>query len=296
MKNESVMDRLARLLVAVALFLTAYFWVGGALSIVLYVFGSILLFTAATGFCLLYKPFGFSTLKWDKGLKKWPKVIMAVLIVVLLAGGTYGSLFFTRKFFLEDYNRMNNFYKQTLFLTGQNQREEALSNYSKLVSELAIFQDKYANYKPYVIKSDKAFNADLTKVSQLVLSLGNDVKSGDLSSVHKRFEEVRPIFQIILKRNGFSMLAVALVDFHDAMEEVLTPANAKDASGVIAAYANADAKLKDVEVAANDEEIQAIRKNLEELKSLAEQGKLDELPAKGGILKSSFVKVYLKRG
>lgn len=296
MKNESVLDRLARVLVATLLLLVAYFWVGGILSIVLYVFGTILLLTAATGFCLLYKPFSFSTLKSGGGSKKWFTFTMVIIIVFLLVGGTYGSLFFTRKFFLEDYNRMNNFYKQTLFLTGQNQRDEALINYSQLVSELAAFQNKYSKYKPYVIKFDKSFDADMAKVSQLVISLGNDVKTGDLVATHKRFEEVRPIFQSILKRNGFSMLAVALVDFHDAMEEVLTPANIKDTAKVIAAYANADTKLKEVEAVANDEEIQTIRKNLEIIKTLAEQGMADELPAQSDILKSSFVKVYLKRG
>jgi hypothetical protein len=34
---------------------------GGVLSIVLYVLGAVMLFTAATGFCLLYKLFGLST-------------------------------------------------------------------------------------------------------------------------------------------------------------------------------------------------------------------------------------------
>jgi hypothetical protein len=296
MKNESILDRLARLLMATLLWIVAFFWVGGTLSIVLMIFSAILFFTAATGFCLLYKPFGFSTLKWDAVSKKWPKVVMTALIVVVLAGGTYGSLFFTRKFFLEDFNRMNNFYKQTLFLTGQNQREGALTNYDLLVSELAIFSSKYSSYKPYVIKSDKAFDSDFAKVSQLVLSLGNEVKTGDLPAVHKRFEEVRPIFQTMLKRNGFTMLAVALTDFHDAMEEVLTPADEKNPAGVLSAYPNADTKLKEVEAAANDEEIQTIRKNLELIKTMAEQGKTDELPAQSGILKSSFVKVYLKRG
>jgi len=296
MRNESALDRLARLLVASLLWLVAYFWVGGTLSIILLIVSAILFFTAATGFCLLYRPFGFNTLKWDKGSKKWPKITFAVLIIALLTGGTYGSAFFTRKFFLEDYNRMNNFYKQTLFLTGQNQRSEAISNYNQLAIEFASFQDKYSKYKPFAIKSDRQFESDLAKVGSIIIGLKDGVYSGDLPTTHKGFEAVRPLFQDILKRNGFSMLAVALVDFHDAMEEVLTPANAKDAAKVIAAYANADTKLKDVEAAANDEEIKAIRKNLDDIKVLAEQGKIDELPTKSAALKSSFVKVYLKRG
>lgn len=294
MKNENALDRLTRLLIAELLWLAAFFWVGGTLSIILYVAGAIMTFTALTGFCLLYKPFGFNTLKWKS--KGWTKATLAILIVIVLAGGTYGSHFFTRKFFLEDFNRMNNFYKQTLFLTGQGQRDEAISNYGKLVAELAVFKEKFAAYKPFVIKSDKAFDADMVMASIIVLEQEGEIKLGDLAGAHKQLEGVRPIFQGMLKRNGFSMLAVALVDFHDAMEGVLEPATAKDAAKALAAYPNADQKLKEVEASANDDEIKSIRKNLDELKGLAEQGKLDELPAKAAALKSSFVKVYLKRG
>lgn len=295
-KNEGTLDRMLRAFAAILLWIVAYFWIGGVFSIILYVFGGILLFTSISGFCLLYKPFSFNTLKWRMGSKKWPQITLAVLMIALFAGGTYGSLFFTRKFFLEDYNRMNNYYKQTLFLTGQNQREEALLNYTKLVSEFALFEDKYTHYKPFVIKSDSSFDSDLSQVDRMIVTLENDIKTGDLSLVHKELEGVRPIFQSILKRNGFSMLAVSLVDFHDAMEEILTPANNKDAAGVLAVYPMVDAKLKEVEAIANDEEIRVIRGNLDELYALAQQGMSDELPAKGATLKSSFVKVYLKRG
>ena len=295
MKNEGTLDRLLRLFVSVILFLLAYFWLGGTLSIVFYILGIIVLFTAFTGFCLLYKFIGFNTLNLGTS-KKWPKITMIVLLVAVIIGGTYGSIFFTRKFFLEDYNKMNNYYKQTLFLTGQNQREEAVLNYNKFVSELPVFQEKYTKYKPFVIKSDKSFESDLINVGNIASGIADDITAGDLSAVHTTLESIRPIFQDMLKRNGFSMLAVALVDFHDAMEEALTPAENKDAEGVIAVYSAVDAKLKEVEALADDAEIQKIRKNLEDLNNLAKQGSADELPAKGALLKSSFVKVYLKRG
>jgi hypothetical protein len=99
-----------------------------------------------------------------------------------------------------------------------------------------------------------------------------------------------------LKRNNFSLLAVSLVDFHDVMEWVIDAADKKDVPWVLAAYAIADEKLKTVELEANDSEIQAIRKSLEEVKSLAESGNLDALSPKAAELKSNFVKVYLKRG
>lgn len=75
----------------------------------------------------------------------------------------------------------------------------------------------------------------------------------------------------IFKRNGSSLLAVPLVDFHDAMELVLDAANAKDA------------------------EIPEIRKNVDEGLALENGTAQDQLPSKAEALKSSFVKVYLKR-
>ena len=110
------------------------------------------------------------------------------------------------------------------------------------------------------------------------------------------FIKVRPVFQDVFKRNGFSMLAVALVDFHDAMELILTAATEKDAAKVAALYPEISDKLKIVEAEANDDEIKAIRTALEDVLSTAKAAQLDALPAKGDTLKTSFVKVYLKRG
>lgn len=122
------------------------------------------------------------------------------------------------------------------------------------------------------------------------------VYTGNLKESHLDLEKVRPIFQDILKRNNFSLLAITLVDFHDVMEKVIESADTKNSTGVINAYVEANDKLKAVEVEANDTEIQAIRKNLEDIKTLAEQGLSEKLPEKSAELKSSFVKVYLKRG
>jgi hypothetical protein len=58
------------------------------------------------------------------------------------------------------------------------------------------------------------------------------------------------MFQDIFKRNGFSMLAVALVDFHDAMELILDAANAKDAEKVKQLHPMLSDKFKPVELEA----------------------------------------------
>jgi type IV secretory pathway VirJ component len=85
------------------------------------------------------------------------------------------------------------------------------------------------------------------------------VRTGDLHAAHLDLEKVRPVFQEMFKRNGFSMLSIALVDFHDAMELAMDAANAKNASKVIELYTPISEKLKAVEAEANDAEIQTIR-------------------------------------
>ena len=92
------------------------------------------------------------------------------------------------------------------------------------------------------------------------------------------------------------MLSVALVDFHDDMESLLEAANEKNTVKLVKLYPQVSEKLKAVEAEANDGEIAAIRKNLDELLELANTGRADQLSAKGEVLKSSFIKVYLKRG
>ncbi len=295
-KNEGVIDRLIRVIFAEVFFLLAWFWFGGAVQIVFYILGFVMLVTAITGFCGLYKIFGINT---NKIIKKISKVVFAVFTIIFLiiaVAGSYYSNFFTRKLFLEDFNVMNNYYKQTLFNTGQEKRPESIANYDKLVSEYASFSKKYSNYHPRIIANDRNFNSDLTKVSVLILNLKDKVYTGDLKEAHTNFEDVRPIFQDMLKRNGFSMLAVYLVDFHDSMEEVIAEADKKNSAGVIETYVDANDKLVTVEEAANDDEIKAIRNNLETLLNLAKSGDAEILSAKAAELKSSFVKVYLKRG
>ena len=64
-QNEGKTDRIIRVVLGVIL-VAAGFFVTGWPAIVLWVLGGIALLTGATGFCLLYMPFGFSTNKEAK--------------------------------------------------------------------------------------------------------------------------------------------------------------------------------------------------------------------------------------
>ena len=296
-RNENTLDRIIRLMLGLVFFQLAFFWLGGIWQVSFYILGTVMVITAAVGFCPLYKILGLSTYREKAQPLGQVWIILSVLILaVILVAGSYASDFFSRKLFLDDYNRMNHYYKQTLFTTGQNNREQAIANYEQLATEYAAFQAKYSTYQPYAIKGDPQFKADLAQVATMITGVEDEVYSGDLSQAHLTLEQVRPVFQDIFKRNNFSLLAVALVDFHDAMERILEAANAKDAQQVVTLYPEVSAKLKMVEVEANDTEIQTIRRHLDNLLSLAESSAADELPARASELKSSFVKVYLTRG
>ncbi len=289
-------DRVLRLLFGVALLQLGYFWLAGPWSWLAYAAGLVLLVTAVFRFCPLYRLLGIAPAAAGKGMGGRGLAITAIVLAALVGGGSYASAFFTRKIFLEDFNAMNHFYKQTLFLTGKAQREEAVANLTQLKPALAAFTAKYTAYQPYDLKGDAQLVSDFAAVTKIITDVEPLVTTGDLHQAHLDLEKVRPIFQEVFKRNGFSMLAVALVDFHDAMELILDAANAKDAAKVAELYPAISDKLKVVEAEANDDEIKAIRAALDDVLATAQATQLDALPAKGETLKSNFVKVYLKRG
>lgn len=297
MRNTSMLDRIIRLLIGLGLFELAFFWLAGGWQLAGFIAGAIALATAALGICPLYRLFGVRADRpGARPIGRLGALASALLVVTLVVAGSYASDFFTRKRFVEDFNAMNTPYKQALFYTGQNDRAQAVANYDQLVAAYADFQAKYTSYHPYAIKGDAQFDSDLADVAQTIAGTAAEVHDGDLALAHKQLETVRPAFQAIFKRNGFSMLSISLVDFHDAMELILDPANANEAQQVIAIYPQVSEKLRVVETEANDAEIQAIRANLDELLRLAQSGAADALPAQAGKLKSSFVKVYLVRG
>ena len=298
MKNISAIERFFRAFVGVIFLELAFFWVSGAIQVAAYVVGGILVATAAFGFCPLYRILGIGRRASAAGQR--PRVFRIVLAWVLLiaevVGGSFASSFLTSKFFLKDFNAMNEEYKQTLYLTGKNEREKAVLHYENLLPAYTRFKEKYSTYRPYILRNDTQLPSDLARVAGMLSGVKELVHSGDLKAAHLGLEEVRPVFQEMFKRNGFSMLSVALVDFHDAMELMLNAAGAKDAEKLVALYPQVSEKLKAVEAESNDAEVAAIRNNLDELYELARNSQVEPLAKKSDELKASFIKVYLKWG
>ncbi len=293
--NEWSLDRLLRFLIAVLAVVVWYFWLTWTVQIIVYVVAIAALFTSVVWFCSLYPLLKIQTCE-TKPMNKKIMVLWIVGIVLLGAILSFASAFFSRKFFLEDFAHMNDSYKQLLFNSGKEKRSESISYYEKLIPAYALFQKKYTDYKPYALKWDDTLDADLEKIARLLNDIKDGVYTGDLSITHKRLEEIRTIEQEMFKRNGFSMLAVALVDFHDIMELVIAWADSRDTQKIIDTYPLADEKLRAIELELNDERIQAIRKNLDAILDMAKANKLDLLEQQWADLKASFVKVYLIKG
>ncbi|MDP1620649.1 MAG: DUF2892 domain-containing protein [Candidatus Moranbacteria bacterium] len=60
-KNESGVDRIIRAVAGIALVAAAFLLEANGFTVALYVVGIVLIVTAMTGFCLLYKIFGIDT-------------------------------------------------------------------------------------------------------------------------------------------------------------------------------------------------------------------------------------------
>jgi len=298
MKNILPIDRFLRFILAIGLFEAGYFWLSGTPQILAYGLGVVMLVTGASSICPIYKVLGVGASQATCSLQPslWIRVLAVLALLGAIVGGSYGSDFLTRKMFLEDFNAMNHFYKQTLFFTGKAEREKAIANYDLWVPAFEKFQGKYSVYRPYALRSDAQFAADLVQVNGMMYAVKDPVKSGDLHQAHLDLEKVRPVFQTLFKRNGFSMLSVALVDFHDTMELMLDAAHAKNTAQTWVLYEKVNTKLQAVEAEANDPEIQTIRMELDTLNALAKENKADAMPEQSEKLKTSFVKVYLKRG
>ncbi len=296
--NVGTIDRFIRIFIGATLLNAGFFWLTGAAQISSYIIGVAALLTGLIAYCGLYT-FCKSTTCTIDSVKK-PSRMMTTFLIIFFIGllliEAYASMFITRKKFLENFNAMNGYYKQTLFLTGQLKREEARVQYDLWAVAYEKFAAQYSTYRPYALRSDAQFSADLMKVQELLRASKDGVYSGDLAETHKKLESVRPIFQELFKRNGFSMEAMALVDFHDLMETLISASDANNAQGVLTAYTPASDALKRVEAEDSTEDIRAIRTALEVLKTHATEGTTDQLSNDAAMLKKAFIKVYLLKG
>lgn len=61
LQNESMSDRIIRIIVGIVLAVVSYFYLGGLTQALGYLVAAILLATGISGICLIYKALGFRT-------------------------------------------------------------------------------------------------------------------------------------------------------------------------------------------------------------------------------------------
>lgn len=214
----------------------------------------------------------------------------AVVVMALVGAGRFVWRDRAARAFGARYAAMNEHYKQALYLTGQGQREAALAEHAALVAALADLRRQGS------VPGDEQAAADLSRAAAIADRTRPLVEGGTLRDAHQQLEELRPILNELLRRNGLSSLKVALVDFHDRMERVIEAGDARDPVAVLGEIPAADARLRAVEQELNDGRVRAIRAALERVQALAQHGDREALPAAAGALKSAFVRVYLVEG
>ncbi len=294
--NEGDLDRLVRATLGLALLMLGAFWATGWWRIGVLAVAGITLFTAVSGFCGAYVLFGIDTRKAaPKPFKPGVRKAWIAGLALLAVAGTIGGYLLDAKSFKRDFAALNAAYKQVLYLSGQGTADASQAQ-EKFAASLLAFKQRQLEYRPWVIRDAGWLRSKTDALSAIAGKSGEEIRQGRNAEAHSALEQARPILQEVMQAAGVSELAVALIDFHDAMEAVLEAANDKDLAGVVRTYVEADAKLKAVEAQADDAGIKAIRQALDltlQTASTPEPEKLPELAAK---LKAAFVKVYLERG
>lgn len=89
-KNESGVDRMARIIIAEVLLLSGYLWLSDIWQIGAYVVGAVALITAVTGYCGAYKMVGINTYSENKkSVSGLAKSILVVIFLIIAAIGIY---------------------------------------------------------------------------------------------------------------------------------------------------------------------------------------------------------------
>jgi hypothetical protein len=201
-KNLGTIDRLVRVFLAEICIILAFFWMGRAWQMVLYLLAVVMVFQAATGVCGFYNLIGRNTCERIKRDDKKLVVVAAVLMIVLAGAGCYASVILTKNILKGDLVSIEEPYNLTLLSTEQDQRKESISHYEMLNTSLGSFNKKYSDYMPFAVMFDEKFQGDMANVSIRVKASKQDIFNGSLSDAHARLAVGKSLLQDIKKRDG----------------------------------------------------------------------------------------------
>jgi hypothetical protein len=201
-KNLGIGDRLVRVILAELSILIAFFWMGRAWQMVLYLLAVVLVFQAATGVCGFYNLIGRNTCDRIKRKDKKLVLVSAVLVVLIAVAGSYTSAMMTKNILKGDLESIIEPYNLTLLSTEKDLRNESISQYEMLNTSLGAFDRKYSDYTPFAVKFDEKFQGDMKNVSMIVKTSRQYIFTGSLSDSHARLAVGESLLQSIKKRDS----------------------------------------------------------------------------------------------
>lgn len=202
MKNLGTMDRLIRALLAELCIIIAFFWMGRAWQMVLYMLAVVMIFQSTTGVCGFYNLIGRNTCERIKRKDKNLIVITAVLMILIAGIGSYASATITKNILKGDLASIEEPYNLTLLSAEKDLRKESIGQYEMLNTSIGSFNKKYSDYMPFAVRFDEKFQGDMVNVSSIVKASRQDIFTGLLSDAHARLDVGRILLQDIKKRDG----------------------------------------------------------------------------------------------
>jgi hypothetical protein len=200
MKNLGTLDRLARVIIAEACILAAFFWAAEDLQLLLVLAAALVMIPVIKGNCGLYELLGWNSCEIVKRKDKNIKTAFIVTALLLAVVGSFASAVLTKNIFLDDLERVNESYTLALQSTDQGDNENATASYEKLESAFAAFQNKYSKYRPLTVKFDDNFTAQMNNISAAISGSKDDILHGNLTTGREELKKAKPIIEKMQNR------------------------------------------------------------------------------------------------
>ena len=287
-QNESLLDRLLRVLGGEILVILAYFWLSLTWSILAWMLAALMFFTASIGYCHFYQVIGVKTHGHGKKPKLWQLIPLLVVIAFTPTIAGYCSVKHTSENFMRNFDAMDIFIQQSLRDTTVGNRGLLVVDYAQWQKHFERFYEKYRYYRPFIIKYDSQFCVDLKETAVLSSGLDYLARQGNLGRAGLELQKIDEIWTEMKQRNRIPIYDLAVIGFERVARELVAAASRMDAPMILVFYPRSDLKLREMEANFDSPEIKMLRQALENLLIGAQEGRAQALPRLGVDLEIAF--------
>lgn len=286
--NVGLLDRLFRLLAAEVLVLAAYFWLGGWPAWLAWAAAVVMLVTAATGHCGLYTPFKISTVR--KGRPTcWLAVAPLLLVIAFLPylGGSHSARI-TGQRFMDDFASTDLQMIKAINGLALNNRLRAVQGIQSWRQSFQAFAERYGDYRPFIIKGDRQFEADLAASRQIGAVAESLAYAGEMSSAYDKMVGLRNRWITALNRNGISTSQVSIISLGAAINWLNEAAANRDAPTILIFYPLTSQLITDLDSAFTETSVEAVQDALDDLMEAARNGQVDQFVSLAQTLQQKY--------